>query len=72
MNRIKHYRELARLTQSDLANRVNLEQCTISHYENLRRTPDLATCRSIVSVFCDEGVNVGIDDVFPVHETTAA
>lgn len=66
MNRIKEYRQQARMTQQDLASELGCEQSTVSNYEN-GRTPDLSVCRGIVAVFRVRGLNCGLDDVFPAE-----
>ena len=72
MNQIKFYRKKAGLTQGGLAEKLGFEQSTISNYENGRRMPELDVCRSLVAVFCDLGIEIGLDDLFPVDQETDA
>lgn len=73
MNKIKHYRMTAGLTQEDLGRLSKVGgQSTVANYEAGVRTPDLKACRAITSVFHDYGLSVSIDDVFPPTESDAA
>jgi len=72
MNRIKHYREKARLSQEELGKALEEEktQGAMAHYEAGRRLPSLADCRDIVAVFNRHGVECSLDDVFPTAAKT--
>lgn len=70
MNRIRHFRQKANMTQQFLAEELSCQQATISNYEN-GRTPDLAVCRGIVGVFRRHGLDVELDDVFPAENSAA-
>lgn len=72
MNRIKHFRELAKLTQSELGRRLGCGQSRIANYENGIRTADLDTCRRIVAVLSSEiEGTISLDEVFPPNENVA-
>lgn len=68
MNRIKELREEKKLTQSELAEKLNITQSTIHNYESGKRDVGLDMCRKIVSVLSMKGRKVTIDDVFPVNK----
>lgn len=51
MNRIKEIRLVNNMKQSDLADRLNVTQATVSGWESGRRTPDLETVRRIAELF---------------------
>ncbi|MGP2733851.1 helix-turn-helix transcriptional regulator [Serratia bockelmannii] len=65
MNKLKAIRKSLRLTQADVAREMGCERSAIGHYESGRRSPDLDTCRKLVSVLRSYGAGVGLDDVFP-------
>lgn len=51
MNRIKEIRLVNNMKQSDLADKLNVTQATVSGWESGRRTPDLETVRRIAELF---------------------
>jgi len=48
---IIYYRKQARLSQKDLAQRVNLKESSISAWESGRSLPDIATLWEICQIF---------------------
>lgn len=44
---IKYYRQMKRLSQEELANRVGLNKMAVSNYELNKRTPDVSTISSL-------------------------
>ncbi|PHM68147.1 helix-turn-helix transcriptional regulator [Xenorhabdus kozodoii] len=68
MNKIKKIRTGLGITRKGLAEIVGCTPGAIGHYENGRRKPDLAVCRTIVSAFRGRGVELTLDDVFPPPE----
>lgn len=72
MNKIKEFRKTLKITQSDLANSLNLSQGAISHYESGRRFVDLDTCREITNFFIKKGVKTSVDELFPPKKATNA
>ncbi|HCU0428852.1 helix-turn-helix transcriptional regulator [Serratia marcescens] len=65
MNKLKTIRKSLRLTQAEVASAMGCKRSAIGHYESGRRSPDLNTCRKLVSIFCSHGARVGLDDLFP-------
>ena len=65
MSNIKSIRARIGITQSSLANDVDLTQGAIAHYENGRRNPGLDECRRIVVALNSYGAAVTLDEVFP-------
>lgn len=73
MNKIKHYRMAAGLTQEELAQAAGQGgQSTISNYESGYRTPDLSACRAITAALVSHGADVSLDDVFPPDQSNEA
>lgn len=78
MNRIKHFRVKAGMSQAQLSVSCGWTKETekyngrISNYETGVRMPTLSDCRLIVSRLNQAGVACTIDDVFPAEETVAA
>lgn len=66
VNKISLYRKKLGLTQADLAKELGCTKGNISHYENGRRKVDLEVCRKLVRFFNDNGIQVSIDDIFPL------
>ena len=56
MNRYKDLRKKFNLTQSQLANKINIEQSTVSKWEQNRTIPDIATLTKLSELY-----NVSID-----------
>jgi transcriptional regulator with XRE-family HTH domain len=78
MNNIQHYRELAGLTQTELAAAIKMSQATISRAESGEREPRRKTYEKIQSVLADHGVVcsvpqlMGYEKPSPRYELTAA
>lgn len=62
-NKIKHYRKINKLTQTELGKKLNVKKATVSHYENGIRTPDQDKLFELADVF-----GISIDDLFPPRE----
>lgn len=62
-NKIKHFRNLNKWTQTELGERIEVGKGTISHYENGIRTPDQDKLFELAEVF-----QISIDDLFPPRE----
>lgn len=60
-NRIKEYRAKHNMTQSELAELVNVRRETIGNLENGRYNPSLVLAWKIASIF-----NVSIEEIFTV------
>lgn len=58
-NRLKKLRQQKKLTQSQLAEAVGLDQSTISYYERGKKAPEIQTLDKIATFF-----NVSIDDLW--------
>lgn len=58
--KIKHYRQLNKMTQTQLAEKIGVAKTTISGYEKGYRSPMQSTLFKIADVF-----NISIDDLFP-------
>lgn len=59
-NKIKYYRGLNKLTQTELGKKVGVGKGTISHYENGIRTPDQDKLFELADIF-----GISIDNLFP-------
>lgn len=59
-NKIKHYRKLNKMTQDELANKLNLGKGTISNYESGYRTPQQNRLFEL-----SEALGISINDLFP-------
>lgn len=60
---IKYYRKLANMTQTELANKLNIKQSTLANYENNKRditTDTLKQLCKILKVSADELLEIGI------------
>ncbi|MDO5714350.1 MAG: helix-turn-helix transcriptional regulator [Tissierellia bacterium] len=62
-NRIKEFRAKYNMTQSDLADKVNVRRETIGNLENGRYNPSLILAWKIAEVF-----QVSIEEVFTVRD----
>lgn len=71
MNRIKEFREKARMTRADLGGAVGVHPSAIGHYEDERRVPSLERSREIVVALNEAGANCSLDDVFPPEQGAA-
>lgn len=65
MNNLKQIRDTISASQEDVAKELGFTQSAISHYETMRRNPDLEICRKLVSVLNKLGANCTLDQVFP-------
>ena len=50
-NRLKHLREIAKLTQVQLAEKLGISRGSISYYENCERTPDIEVLSKVAELF---------------------
>lgn len=71
MSNLRKYREAVNASQSMLAEMVGCTQGAIGHWESGRRTPDLKTCRILVTCLNKLGASAGLDDVFPPDHKAA-
>lgn len=62
-NKIKYYRNINKLTQDELGEKLGVKKATISHYENGIRTPDQNYLFELAEIF-----SISIDDLFPPRE----
>lgn len=65
--KIKSYRKLKKLTQTDLADMLGTTKQTISRYEKGERKADQDVLFALVDIF-----GVTIDDFFPAQQTTSS
>lgn len=59
-NKIKHYRNLNKMTQDELAKKLELGKGTISNYQSGYRTPQESRLFDLA-----EALNISINDLFP-------
>lgn len=61
--RIKELREESGLGVRELASKIGISHAAISLYENIKRTPDIDTCRAFANYFNVSGdYLIGISD----------
>ncbi|AJJ58142.1 XRE family transcriptional regulator [Yersinia pseudotuberculosis] len=65
MNKISLERKKIGMTQQQLARFLGWNQSRIGNYESGVRTPDLVSCRQIVSALNKLGAECTLDSVFP-------
>ena len=67
--KIKEFREEFRITQQELANKLNNVQRNVSNWENGASEPDLETIVKLAEIF-----NVSIDELFgrELHNSNSA
>lgn len=78
MNKLKKYREKAKISQYDLAvlcgwedgKAANKSNSRIANYESGYRTPSLHDSRTIVTALNKSGAKCTLDDVFPPKRIT--
>lgn len=62
-DRLKTLRKQAGLTQKDMANRLNIQRVTYSHYETGRSQPSIDTLIILATIFeCSIDYLVGISE----------
>lgn len=71
MNKIKQYREAAKLTQTQIGDRLGVSGMMVSKYENGNSDPSLEQSRAIVSLFNEVGTFCTLDEVFPPKTETS-
>lgn len=59
MGKLAEKRKEKNLTQTELAKRVGISQCTLSLYENGKRCPDVKVAKCIA-----KQLGISIDDIF--------
>lgn len=70
MSNLKKFREVAGLTQAQLAQTIGLTQGAIAHYEAGRRQPGLHECRLMLSALNSRGAACSLDELFPAVSPT--
>lgn len=63
MNNLKSYRKSAGLTQSELALLADCTAGAISHWESGRRQMTINTCRKLVNILRDHGLDTSMDQL---------
>lgn len=69
---LKRYRKELGLTQVELGVACGFgkaSQSRVSNYESGVRTPSLQDAQAMVRVFCEKGLRVGVDELFPADES---
>lgn len=62
-NQIKFYREMLKLTQLELANKLGISYQALSNYENNRREPSIALIKKICKIF-----DISTDELLEYNE----
>jgi len=68
MNKIKVYREAAKLTQRELGRMIGSTQAAIGNYEKGIRAPDINVCKRIITALRESDSEVTLDKVFHCEE----
>ncbi|MCW2485747.1 helix-turn-helix transcriptional regulator [Candidatus Symbiopectobacterium sp. NZEC127] len=68
MNKISCERKKLGITQMAFARMLGWSQSRLGNYEVGARSPNLATCREIVSAFNSLGSSCSLDEIFPPRE----
>lgn len=63
MNRLREIRKAARLTQLDIAEKLNTTAVTISRYENGKREPSLSRAKELA-----DALNCTVDELLKKEE----
>lgn len=63
MNNLKSYRKAAGLTQRELALLADCTAGAISHWESGRRQMTISTCRKLVNILRDHGLDTSMDQL---------
>ena len=72
MNRIEHFRKLAKLTQQQAAESAGWKyQSRWSGYERGERTPSVRDAQIIARVLNDHGAHCTMQDIFPMDTKVA-
>jgi len=67
MNEIKKHRNAVKISQDELGQMIGCLGSTIGNYERCIRAPDINVCRCIVKAFRKKGLEVTLDEVFPLE-----
>lgn len=65
MNRLKELRQLAGMTQTELAEAMGLSQGAIAHYEKGFRGMKAMSIQKLLRILSEKGVDCTFEDVFP-------
>ncbi|HAK1937783.1 TPA: helix-turn-helix transcriptional regulator [Salmonella enterica] len=65
MNRLKELRQLAGMTQTELAEAMGLSQGAIAHYEKGFRGMKAMRIQKLLGILSEKGVACTFEDVFP-------
>jgi transcriptional regulator with XRE-family HTH domain len=63
--RIKTLRNQMNLTQIQLSNLLNIDQCTLSNYETGKRKPSFKICYRLIKIAKLKDINVDIEYLRP-------
>lgn len=69
-NRLKKLRSDSKLTQKQLAEKLNVSQNAVYNWENGKREPNLDMMKKIAKVF-DIALYILLDDTYPLPDTTS-
>lgn len=69
-NRLKKLRTDSKLTQKQLADKLNVSQNAVYNWENGKREPNLDMMKKIAKVF-DIALYILLDDTYPLPDTTS-
>lgn len=61
---IKELRKEIGLTQAELAEKLNISQSAVTHWETGKRFPSPPNARAFVNLMCGYGQRITLDDIY--------